>query len=99
MKINPQLLPELPIQFKSGTMVKTINGDATNLFTLNELKTMFGVSSANTYNFFVLVNNGDGNANGKHFDNCTWLGTTLYMVMNGSVNTSTRINYLIFYLP
>ena len=87
------------LKFKAGSVVKRINGDSVALFTLNELKTLFNTSTAGTTNFFALVNNGDGSANSRHFENCTWVGTTLYVVHNGTVNTNTKINYMIFYIP
>lgn len=89
------------LQFIRGTVIKQASGDAQSLFTLTELRNLFNVPTATNVNFFAIVNNGDGNANNRHFENCTWVGNTLYVVWNGtlSATTSTRINYVIFYLP
>lgn len=91
------------LQFKAGTTTKTVGSgnDAVQLFTLAELRTMFNASSATSTQFFAIVNNGDGLSNGKHFESCTWANNIMYVVWNGtlSASASTRINYLIFYIP
>ena len=90
------------LQFINGTVIKSVaNNDATSLFTLTQLRTQFNAPSATNTQFYAIVNNGDGGANGKHFESCTWVGNTLYVVWDGVVSgtVSTRINYLIFYIP
>lgn len=91
------------LQFKAGTTIKTVGSgnDAVQLFTLAELRTQFNAPSATATQFYAIANNGDGLSNGKHFESCTWVNNVLYVVWNGtlSASASTRINYLIFYVP
>lgn len=88
------------LQFIHGTITPTVSGDSVQLFTLAQLRTQFNASTASSANFFAIVNNGDGSANGKHFENCTWVNNALFVVMDGTVSgVATRINYLIFYIP
>lgn len=91
------------LQFEAGTTVKTVGSgsDSVQLFTLTELRALFNAPTATSTNFFAIINNGDGLSNGKHFESCTWVNNVLYVTWSGSLSASasTRINYLIFYIP
>lgn len=101
MKINPKLLDiQIPLKYIKGSTVISVYGTSGALFTLTQLRNWFNVPNANTWDFFVLINNGDGSANPVHFGNCTWVGNTIYVVWDSNIgaSTSTRVNYVIFYV-
>lgn len=89
------------LQYIHNTIIKTITtaNDAVELITLTQLRNLFNAPSAVATDFYVVVNNGDGSAFGKHFENCTWVGNTLHLVWDGTATGSIRINYIIFYVP
>lgn len=69
------------------------------LFTLNDLKTRFGVSDNSIYHYLVLVMNGDAAACGAYVSSAVWYNTTVMAVFETSVNQKIRINYLVVYTP
>lgn len=81
-----------------GTIVRAVNGNATALFTFQELNEMFGVSNCNNDNIVALVCNGDGAANGVHFNGATLQDNTVYVTLDAQTGMHVRINYIIFYL-
>ena len=90
------------LQYTHNTIVKSVGGTSTRLFTINELRTIFNAPSAVYTNFYAVVNNGDGNANGVHIEGCTWVnsGAELYVVWPNNLGSSQlRINYVVFYIP
>jgi len=86
-------------QFISGSAVKTASSSSVAMFTLAQLQTMFGASTAGTNNFTAVFTNGDGNAADTHIDGSTWVGSSLYAVFAASRSGTIRINYTIIYNP
>ena len=86
------------IKCVQGTIVRAVNGNATALFTFQELNEMFGVSNCNNDNIVALVCNGDGAANGVHFNGATLQDNTVYVTLDAQTGMHVRINYIIFYL-
>lgn len=90
------------VKMLHGTWVTKASSTSTQLFTISQLKTRFGISSASSvasWQFMVIVQNGDGNAAAAHIEGNTWKGDTCYAVFNTSVNIPIRINYLVIYTP
>jgi len=96
--VNERSLAELP-KFVSGTVVKTASDTSVHMFTLEKLKTMFGITSVGTNNITAIFANGDGNAADTHIDGATWVGTNLYAVFGAKRDGGIRINYTIIYNP
>lgn len=86
------------IKCVQGTIVRAVNGNATALFTFQELNEMFGVSNCNNDNIVALACNGDGAANGVHFNGATLQDNTVYVTLDAQTGMHVRINYIIFYL-
>ena len=81
-----------------GTIVKAVSGNATALFTFQELNQMFGVSNCSNDNIVALVSNGDGAANSVHFNGTTLQDNTVYVTLDSTTGMHVRINYIIFYI-
>ena len=90
----------------SGTAIKSIQGTmvrytATNsvvMFTFQELNELFGVDNCTYGNILAFVCNGDGNANSVHFNCATLADDSVYATFDTQINSTVRINYIIFYL-
>lgn len=81
-----------------GTIIKAVSGNATALFTFQELNEMFGVENCTYGNIIALICNGDGAACNAHFDGATLADNTVYATLDAQTNSNVRINYIIFYL-
>lgn len=81
-----------------GTTIRTVNGNATALFTFQELNEMFGVENCTYGNIVALLCNGDGAACNAHFNGATLADNTVYATLDAQTNSNVRINYIIFYL-
>ena len=77
------------IRFYPFTKVIKASGSSVQLYTLDQLKTIFG--SANIHNTGAFVMNGDGSACGVHIDGVTWKSSILYAVFNTSFSGTVRI--------
>ena len=97
-KILKDALDALP-KFISGSVVKTASGTSVHMFTLAQLRTMFGISTAGTSNITAIFTNGDGNAADTHIEGSTWVDTNLYAVFDVKRDGAIRINYTIIYNP
>ncbi|KAK9680668.1 hypothetical protein QE152_g38930 [Popillia japonica] len=86
-------------KFISGTVVLTISGTAGLLFTLEQLRTMFGTTEFGTNNITTVIANGDGDASSAHAESTTWVGDNLYAVFASAVGGRIRVNYTIIYNP
>lgn len=72
---------------------------STAMFTLENLKTRFGVSDNNPRHYHTLLMNGDAQACGAHVASAAWYGNTVMAVFETSVNGAIRINYMVVYTP
>ena len=95
---NNTIISGTAIKCVQGTIVRAVNGNAAALFTFQELNEMFGVSNCNNDNIVALVCNGDGAANGVHFNGATLQDNTVYVTLDAQTSMHIRINYIIFYL-
>lgn len=90
------------VKMLHNTWVTKPNDTSVQLFTISQLKTRFGISSASSVSsnqFMVIVQNGDGSATAAHMEGSTWLGDKCYAVFSSNVSTQIRINYLVIYTP
>lgn len=90
------------IKIWHGTWVTKGGGNTAKLmYSLDTLRTRFGVSSAYSYQFMTIIQNGDGNASSVHMQGTTWVGNNCYAVFASSVATtaSMRINFITIYSP
>ena len=90
------------VKMLHNTWVTKANDTSVQLFTISQLKTRFGISSASSVDsnqFMVIVQNGDGNATDAHMEGSTWVGDRCYAVFASLVRTQIRINYLVIYTP
>lgn len=90
------------VKMLHSTWVTKANDTSVQLFTISQLKTRFGISSASSVSsnqFMVIVQNGDGNATAAHVEGSTWVGDRCYAVFSSNVSTQIRINYLVIYTP
>lgn len=95
---NSTITSNIPIKSIQGSVVKTPAGTSIVLFTMEELNQLFGVTNCGKTNIVALATNGDGNANGAHYDGTVILDGRLYVTFNQMVSNQIRINYVIFYL-
>jgi hypothetical protein len=90
------------VKMLHSTWVTKPNDTSVQLFTISQLKTRFGISSASSVasnQFMVIVQNGDGNATAAHMEGSTWVGDKCYAVFSSTVSAQIRINYLVIYTP
>ena len=95
---NNTIISGTAIKCVQGTIVRAVSGNATALFTFQELNELFGVSNCNNDNIVALACNGDGAANGVHFNGATLQDNTVYVTLDAETGMHVRINYIIFYL-
>ena len=85
-------------RIKCGTTTKhPTSQTSVQLFSVEELKSMFNVNSIAGDEIFCAVMNGDNHATGAHYDGTTWTDNGLYVTFAQSINTQIRINYFIYY--
>lgn len=91
------------VAIRGGSKIVTITSgsDAVVLFSLDQIRSLFGHLTTQPYNYTVSATNGDGKSSGHHLHGTTWLDNNLYVLSNqvASGNISTRVNYVIFYSP
>lgn len=89
------------IKIKAGTIVKTVrkNENSFMLFTLEQVKNMFGSENVTTSNIAISIGNGDGSAFPSHLESVTALDNSWYVVFKNIVqgDMSCRVQYVIFY--
>ena len=95
---NNTIISGTAIKSIQGTIIKAVSGNATALFTFQELNGMFGVENCTYGNIIALICNGDGAACNAHFDGATLADNTVYATLDAQTNSNVRINYIIFYL-
>ena len=101
---NTDLISKLSnVAIRGGSKIVTITSgsDAVVLFSLDQIRSLFGHLTTQPYNYTVSATNGDGKSSGHHLHGTTWLDNNLYVLSNqvASGNISTRVNYVIFYSP
>lgn len=70
---------------------------STVLFTLDEIKSMLGVSSLISDNLVIVASNGNAEANGAHVESVSLGWNTAYVLFSERTAGPIRINYLIVY--
>lgn len=89
------------IKIKAGTIVKEVKSGNNSfvLFTLEQVKNMFGLESFSVNDIAILISNGDGKAFPSHLECVTMLNNSWYVVFKDIVqgNMSCRVQYVIFY--
>lgn len=89
------------IKIKAGTIVKEVKSGNNSfmLFTLEQVKNMFGLESSSADDIAILISNGDGKAFPSHLEGVTMLNNSWYVVFKDIVqgNMSCRVQYVIFY--
>lgn len=89
------------IKIKAGTIVKEVKSGNNSfvLFTLEQVKNMFGLESFSVDDIVILVSNGDGKAFPTHLEGVTFMNNSWYVVfkdiLQGDMNC--RVQYVIFY--
>lgn len=89
------------IKIKTGTIVKEVKSGNNSfvLFTLEQVKNMFGLESFSVNDIVILVSNGDGKAFPVHLECVTFMNNSWYVVfkdmLQGDMNC--RVQYVIFY--
>ena len=98
-KINQ--LPK--IKFVSKILHGKSGGDSVVVYTIKELREMFGFdrddSTIGLNNFFIIPNNGDGTSASVHYQSCTRSGEYYYTVFDNNEVGSSRHNLIIMYFP
>lgn len=73
-------------------------GTSTKLMTNADIEGLLGVTGVNNHNTMILCTNGDGDADSKHYEGCTYKGGNWYVVFNGtSYASQIRVNWIIIY--
>ena len=89
------------IKIKAGTIVKEVKSGNNSfvLFTLEQVKNMFGLESFSVDDIAILISNGDGKAFPSHLEGVSILNNNWYVVFKDIVqgNMSCRVQYVIFY--
>ena len=89
------------IKIKAGTIVKEVKSGNNSfvLFTLEQVKNMFGLESFSVDDIAILISNGDGKAFPPHLEGVSILNNNWYVVFKDIVqgNMSCRVQYVIFY--
>lgn len=93
----------MPVQIRTGTIAMRVGtgNNSVQLFSLSQVLTLFGLSSAPTYQFAAFATNGDGNVSGAHYEGATWKNNELNLTWEGVTGTPTdmRFNWVIIYNP
>ena len=88
------------IKIKTGTAVRTATkGDNSFvLFSLEQVKNMFGLDSLSVNNIAILISNGDGRAFPSHLEGVNMLNNSWYVVFKDILqgDMSCRVQYVIF---
>ena len=89
------------IKIKTGTIVKEVKSGNNSfvLFTLEQVKNMFGLENFSVNDIAILISNGDGKAFPSHLEGVSMLNNNWYVVFKDIVqgNMSCRVQYVIFY--
>lgn len=89
------------IKIKTGTIVKEVKSgnNSFGLFTLEQVKNMFGLESFSVNDIVILVSNGDGKAFPAHLEGVTFMNNSWYVVFKDILqgDMSCRVQYVIFY--
>lgn len=89
------------IKIKAGTIVKEVKSGNNSfvLFTLEQVKNMFGLESFSVDDIAILISNGDGKAFPSHLEGVSMLNNNWYVVFKDIVqrDMSCRVQYVIFY--
>lgn len=89
------------IKIKAGTIVKGVKSGNNSfvLFTLEQVKNMFGLESFSVDDIAILISNGDGKAFPPHLEGVSMLNNKWYVVFKDIVqrDMSCRVQYVIFY--
>lgn len=89
------------IKIKTGTIVKEVKSGNNSfvLFTLEQVKNMFGLESFSVNDIVILVSNGDGKAFPAHLEGVTFMNNSWYVVFKDILqgDMSCRVQYVIFY--
>ena len=68
------------------------------LMTNTDIEGLLGTTGVSNENTLVLAINGDGNADSKHYEGCTYKGGGWYVVFNGTnYAKQIRINWIIIH--
>lgn len=93
----------MPVQIRTGTIAMRIGtgNNSAKLFSLSQVLSLFGLSSAPVYKFAAFATNGDGNTSGAHYEGATWKNNELHITWEGVTGTPTdmRFNWVIIYNP
>lgn len=75
-----------------------IGGTSVQLMTNSDIERLLGTTGVSNANTLVLAINGDGDADSKHYEGCTYKGGGWYVVFNGTnYSKQIRINWLIIH--
>ena len=89
------------IKIKTGTIVKEVKSGNNSfvLFTLEQVKNMFGLESFSVDDIVILASNGDGKAFPAHLEGVTFMNNSWYVVFKDILqgDMSCRVQYVIFY--
>lgn len=90
------------IKIKTGTIVKEVKSGNNSfvLFTLEQVKNMFGLESFSVNDIVILVSNGDGKAFPAHLEGVTFMNNNGWYVVFKDIlqgDMSCRVQYVIFY--
>ena len=89
------------IKIKAGTIEKEVKSGNNSfvLFTLEQVKNMFGLESFSVNDIAILISNGDGKAFPSHLEGVSILNNNWYVVFKDIVqgDMSCRVQYVIFY--
>lgn len=89
------------IKIKAGTIVKEVKSGNNSfaLFTLEQVKNMFGLESLSVNDIAILISNGDGKSFPSHLEGVNMLNNNWYVVFKDIVqgDMSCRVQYVIFY--
>lgn len=89
------------IKIKTGTIVKKVKSGNNSfvLFTLEQVKNMFGLENFSVNDIAILISNGDGKAFPSHLEGVSMLNNNWYVVFKDIVqgDMNCRVQYVIFY--
>lgn len=89
------------IKIKTGTIVKEVKSGNNSfvLFTLEQVKNMFGLENFSVNDIAILISNGDGKAFPSHLEGVSMLNNNWYVVFKDIVqgDMNCRVQYVIFY--
>lgn len=89
------------IKIKAGTAVRvaTKGDNSFVLFSLEQVKNMFGLDNLSVNNIAILISNGDGRAFPSHLEGVNMVNNSWYVVFKDILqgDMSCRVQYVIFY--